>query len=133
MLRHGHGHGAPRGHGGRLEGAAGSSGVVYAGVGGGEEDEDGGCNEDGAEGPDTLGKPLLPGRGAEEEADAEVAREVCGLVGAHTGEGATEEVQGLRLGNGPALGFGGAAEDDLRGFGGTGEGSDVWKRLEERP
>jgi hypothetical protein len=56
-----------------VEGTCGRVGDVDAGVGSGEEDIDCGSEENGAESADSLGEPLVLRRGAEEEADAEVA------------------------------------------------------------
>ncbi len=87
-IRHSNSHGAPRGYGGHLERTADGGRVVDAGVGGGEEHKDGGRDEHGAEGAETLGEPLLLGRRVEEKADAEIAGEVGRLVGADAGKGA---------------------------------------------
>jgi len=121
----GDGDGAPGGDGGGGKGADVGVDVDDAGVGFGEEHEHGWGEEDGDDGAEALGHPLLVRWGTEEEADAEVGDEVGGLVGAEGGDGAAEQVEALCVTGSPVFAFCGAAEDDLGGLGSGGEGSDI--------
>jgi hypothetical protein len=119
------GHSAPGGHGRGREGAGQGFGVENTGVGFGEEDEESGCEETGHDRSQTLGEPLLLRTSAEQEAHAEVAYQVGGLVGTHVGDGTTEQVKALGIHGSPALSLGCATEHDLRGLRSSGQRGDV--------
>lgn len=103
-----------------------SLGIQDARIRSREQNEHSGSEEDGDDGTQTLGNPLLYWRRPEKETHAEVGRQVGRLVGAHVGESTTQQVQLLRVCDAPALALGCAAEDDLRSLGGGSERGDVW-------
>lgn len=90
-----------------------------------------------------MGEPLVDRRRAEEETGTEIADEIGSLAerrsvggsirdgvrinvpGTHVAHGTTEKVETLSVGDVPVLALGGTTEDDLRGLGSSGEGSDV--------
>ena len=117
--------GAPCGDGGHSEGAVCSFYINDARIGGSEELEHGWGKENGDDGADTLGHPLEFGGCAEQEASSEIGDQVSGLVGAHGGKSSTEEIEALGVLDAPSFALGSATEDDLGGFGGGGEGSDI--------
>ena len=94
-------------------------------VSGGEEDEQRRGKEDGDDRTNGLGEPLLLGRRAEEETDAEIANKVGSLVSSHGGERTAEQVEALSLLRSPALTLGSTTEDDLRGLGSGGQRRNV--------
>lgn len=124
-IRDSHGCGAPRRDGRSGELARLGRWIENAGIRGCEEDEHGRGEEDGDEGADTLGEPLLHRWCTEEEPDAEVTSQIGGLIGADVCECTTEEVETLGTSDVPAFALCGATEDDLRRFGGGRKRSDV--------
>lgn len=124
------GDGLPGGDGRGQEGALGSNLLGYvriphAGVSRHEENEDTGGEEDCNKGAESLSVELQVGRGAEEEADAEVADQGVGDVRGTGGDVTGCEVDSLGLGDAEAGVLGDTTEDELGGLGGGGVGRAV--------
>lgn len=112
----------PSSHGRSLEGTVVIVvGVDDAGVGGGEEDEHARGKENGDQGADGLGDPLLQRRGAEEETSTEIRSKVGGHIGSAGGDTSSNEIEALCILDGVTVAGSSTTKDELRSFGGGGE------------